>query len=840
MRHSALAILLLAAGTVDAQVLRQLTSHRGIDATIDSAGLDDAGTTVYADYNADPFGTNPRYAPQIFKWDAASGATTQVTAYLEGASSVSVSDDGQWVAFVSHGDLLDQNHDESAELFVMRADGSQLAQLTNDPAVNASAVLAAEIAGSANRVIFTANTDPLGANANHVMQIFAVDRDGTHLIQLTHLTADSVYERYRPPAFAVSDDGQRVAFNPGSPAFGIYPNIFKVNADGTGLVQLTNGNNETQPPALAGNGTRLAFVSSADLVVPPAGSDSLYTMNWDGTGLLRLDSNVGRSSVTLSDTGSFVYYAAYDSDNSEIFQIRSTGSLPRTQLTHTLPPTFNGYPVVAGGGARIAFHRGVDAGPAELMVMDGAGGGVRQLTAKVFGAGNLYPDVAADGSRAAFWSNGDRTGGDPARDGALYRVQIDGSGLAQIVDFTRAFQNEDLSLSDDGSQLGFVHWDDLTGQNPNHISQVFRIAADGSGLVQLTPATFDHCWDPEIPTGSSQVLFRSEYGGGSQAIYRVNADGSGLEPLIVDTFLYLKRASAAGQWIVYQSRNNDDGQNPNSFDQLFRYSAATGVERLTADPAYASSWADVSADGSRIAYMSRADPLGTNPSHFNQVFLLEPDVPSLRQLTTAGGAVPRISRDGTWVYFVAGSLFDQVPGSTALEPYRVSVATGVIERVGGLRRGGTYLEYPLAIDATGQHAVFSAALDPLGSNADEDSELFVADYATPPRIQVGKASPTVVSWDVEPSPVRYDVIRGDVANLEFGAGNTIDLGVVTCVEDDSPDADTVGDEDPAAPAPGQALFYLYRGSQGLLAGLGSYGQGSAGRERVATSGGCAP
>jgi hypothetical protein len=87
--------------------------------------------------------------------------------------------------------------------------------------------------------------------------------------------------------------------------------------------------------------------------------------------------------------------------------------------------------------------------------------------------------------------------------------------------------------------------------------------------------------------------------------------------------------------------------------------------------------------------------------------------------------------------------------------------------------------------------------------------------------------------------LRYDVIRGSVSALLI-AGSTVALGPVVCVEDDSPDNHTRGFEDATIPPPGEAFYYLDRGSTGFDAATGSYGQGSGGRERIAGAGGCNP
>mgnify|MGYP000311346237 CR=1 FL=1 len=70
--------------------------------------------------------------------------------------------------------------------------------------------------------------------------------------------------------------------------------------------------------------------------------------------------------------------------------------------------------------------------------------------------------------------------------------------------------------------------------------------------------------------------------------------------------------------------------------------------------------------------------------------------------------------------------------------------------------------------------------------------------------------------------------------LDAGASGTTDLGPVVCIENDSPDATTYGNEDSAEPEPGRGFFYLYRGNPS-----GSWGSGSGAAERVPSSGSCA-
>jgi hypothetical protein len=84
------------------------------------------------------------------------------------------------------------------------------------------------------------------------------------------------------------------------------------------------------------------------------------------------------------------------------------------------------------------------------------------------------------------------------------------------------------------------------------------------------------------------------------------------------------------------------------------------------------------------------------------------------------------------------------------------------------------------------------------------------------------------------------VIRGDVDNLAPGTAGSVNLGPVVCLENDSPDSNTLGFEDPVQPPPGHAFFFIYRGSRGLNYGPGSWGQSSNGSERAPGTGVCAP
>jgi len=248
----------------------------------------------------------------------------------------------------------------------------------------------------------------------------------------------------------------------------------------------------------------------------------------------------------------------------------------------------------------------------------------------------------------------------------------------------------------------------------------------------------------------------------------------------------------------------------------------------------------VDAAGKLVAFSSSADLVGENPEHNREIFVYDLDAGTTTQLTSyakGDSTAPRFSRDGRYVFFLSSAPITEDDPDDPDDLYRVEVATGEIVRVGGLRFGVP--ERP-AVDETGNLVAFSGVGEFTSwENPDLMNEIWVIDGTVPPVIRVGKETPTLVAWDVESGPIRYDVIRGDLEKIAGpGPGDTVDLGPVACIEDGSPDADTRGDEDPEGPAAGHGFFYLYRGSQGLAAGPGSYGTSSDGRDREPSSGDC--
>ncbi|HEX4826072.1 MAG TPA: hypothetical protein VFV19_17370 [Candidatus Polarisedimenticolaceae bacterium] len=791
-----------------AQVLSQLKDLP--DEWLFHSAVDGKGSAVYVVTTSNQLGTNPAYLPQIFRFDPVTGAGTQVTSFAAGVRTVSVTDDGQWIAFVSQGNLTGVNNDRSAELFVMHPDGTGLSQVTSDASFVGKGVTSARISGSGNRILFSADTDPLGTNPQRVEMIFVVNRDGTGLVQLgrAYRNAGQVVP---DPMMAISDDGQRIAFV--EPVSGV-PWAITIEADGSNRQQRLAG---VSFISLSGNGAKLAMNASV--------------MNWDGTGVVTLPA---AQLDGMTDDGSTVFYGYTD-----IHKINTDG----TSDTQVLTPNASKYflmTALSGDGSRlvtISFDV-QGGGKGNLVTFNGAGGDERDLTSLSVYGGADQVTMLANATRMFFGCSGNLTGANPQNALQIFTIQANGTGLTQVTALSSWYDS--YSVSDAGS-LAFVTQDDLVGTNTCHTPSLYRMNPSGSP-VQLT---FDctsgtRSFDPQFRFDGQWIVFESS---STEELLKIKPDATGLAAVTAEHSGIYHRArlsaTTSPTWIVYQSSSNDDGLNPSLRSQIVRITLdGTSRQRLTSDSSYDALWPDVNGDGSKIVWESNADIVGENPGHVFQVFLRDTNTATTRQLTheACDASMPRITRNGAWVYTVTCSGL-----------IRVAVSGGAIERVQGpgsaLAPTADWVDFgdsgveSFGFDSTGTKTAITG-WDLIGLSP-HSASLYVADQSAKPKFTVRKASPTLLSWDPDPQSIKYDVIRGNVANLGFN-GTTVDLGTVTCLENDSGDTDTAGYEDGVDPAPGQAFFYVYRGTVGNPPVAGSYGLGSGNRERVAGSGGCNP
>ena len=188
-------------------------------------------------------------------------------------AEATISADG-WIVFTS-------TRDGDLELYKMRLDGSSLIRLTDTPGYDGGAFFSAD----GKRIVFRASR-PSGPEElaeyrrllEHrlvrpgKLEIYTMNADGTGLRQVTRLGAGSFAPFFHP-------DGRRILFasNVGDPR-GRNFDIYLVNDDGTGLERVTANETFDGFPMFSPDGKKLVFASNRNGRRP--GETNVFVADW--------------------------------------------------------------------------------------------------------------------------------------------------------------------------------------------------------------------------------------------------------------------------------------------------------------------------------------------------------------------------------------------------------------------------------------------------------------------------------------------------------------------------------------------------------------------------------
>lgn len=224
----------------------------------------------------------------------------------------------------------------------------------------------------------------LSIDRNGNEDIYTINPDGTGERRLTTDPDDE-----RNPDW--SPGGKKIVFNDVR-QFGSGANIqfdteiFTVNADGSGLRQITNspGVDGSFRPVFSPDGKKIAFIGDR-------GDDfDVFVMNADGTGERKVI-DADAFSVAFSPDGKKLAYTSFENgSNGDVFSVNLDGS-GKTRLT--TDPDLDAVADFSPGGGKIAFFSNRNFLSGEIFVMNSDGSDERPLT---------------EGSEASFSPNGKR------------------------------------------------------------------------------------------------------------------------------------------------------------------------------------------------------------------------------------------------------------------------------------------------------------------------------------------------------------------------------------------------------------------------------------------------
>jgi eukaryotic-like serine/threonine-protein kinase len=268
------------------------------------------------------------------------------------------------------------------------------------------------------------------------------------------------------------------------------PQLYLVNADGTDLTQLTIMEQGACQPSWSPDGSQLVFISPclgrADFFETIYNESSLYIINADGSGLKQLTPAPGSDfEPAWSPNGTRIAFTSVRGGFRQIYSL-DIESLEVTLLTNTTDAIESSQPAWSPNGTKIAYMA-KRVGAYQVWSMNQDGQEAVQLAHSGQELWDYLPTWSSDG-RTVFFNQ--------RRPGAFrpWLMQIDSEGLDQEprrMNFITPI--EDVSFSPDG------YWLVFEGMDSEGNREIYYMTVAGSGRTRLTndpKIDFDPVWRP--------------------------------------------------------------------------------------------------------------------------------------------------------------------------------------------------------------------------------------------------------------------------------------------------------------------------------------------------------
>jgi Tol biopolymer transport system component len=252
--------------------------------------------------------------------------------------------------------------------------------------------------------------------------------------------------------------------------------IYSMNADGSGVTPLTDGDGSDLRPAYSADGERIVFSRR----LAGASRSQIWAMNADGSGQMALTTNpaLDEDDPQFSPDGGGIVFERIVAGRPQVFMMNADGS-GATQLTFAGPENASALdPSFSPDATQIVFARRTSGPQSEIWIMNADGNDQRPVTSATANTADLSPSFSPDGLRIAF----DHAVLGTPNDENVYVVNADGSGLTQLT--SGPGQDLEPVFSPDGTKIAVDRQDQTYSQRSDIVT------AGSTGLDQdVTPLT---------------------------------------------------------------------------------------------------------------------------------------------------------------------------------------------------------------------------------------------------------------------------------------------------------------------------------------------------------------